>query len=669
MRFVNKSTGPARGRFTGTTVGLLAVVAAIAVLGWYGPAAIAAVTARGQELTLLGVGNGSGLFVRCVSTPALLLAGILVAVSPGALAPFMIGGVSRWSELPGRALLLSLLLLGPIGTILRAVALPPGARALPLSAIVIAALLAGCIVFRRRAIRWPAVERVDLRRAAWAVALFWGLCIALSSKLFHENLNPDGLEALECGRLLSHSVLPVWGADHELHGFPGITTIAFTYPINWFVELFGPVEIAARLPFLLYLGVLYFAIIALVECGTKRRLGVWGEGLIALALSTYAIVMAYGASYDPYSADIAQPGARETLLMAMFLTALHALWSQRPGWFVLAAALTFMTSPNGGILLLLTGGAVMLVGGDHRRHRLLAVGGSLVACAVLAVLWSWAAGGSEHSADSLTRRLLYWEFTEFKRISFMLIPCGVVPALALFAYRRQDDLARMIALVCAVHFVFFYCQGFVALHHFVPAMVLPLVVFWRIRLTERWGGRWLSPVAGAAGVLCLVASLPPTGRIEQRMRQFGLATELRIPEASMDSAETLRRCNSLFRTAFRVDWDLKDGETEWGGQPYCWVHYALRPKPDRQRIDFIAQPISQAAPSDFVEIGRTDRDVLFARSRDVYQELRYPKAATSSIPGIYALPRTTLFKHLGLEAGTVDVDLRPVVRRLVGNDV
>jgi hypothetical protein len=628
---------------------LVGVVVTIALIGtWFGRPVMVRVS------ECIGFGGWASLSVGLrVATPLVALCAVVAVLSPGALLVASTTREADWSTLPALAMAASLVLLAGAATVVKLVVLPLSSTAFFTLLILVDVGLLALLVLRHRRINWRRPDATCVRRWVWASGLVVVLMVVLLPKFFWENFNPDGLEAMECGRLLMRQVLPVWEPTTELHGFPGITTIAFLYPVNWFVELFGPYEIAARLPFLLYLSVLFLTIVGLIETDMPRRLGVLTEGIIALSLATFTVTMAYSASYDPYCADIAQPAARATLLMVFFLAAFQAYWTSRMGRFMLFGSLTFLTSPSGSVLLGLMGAAGFVLEPTERwrRVRLLAVTAGL--CVVLAVGWRLAAGGSEHSPDSLLRRLLYLKLTDFRRVAFLIVPCGFLPAIGLLWFRGQDAAGRTLTLVCLVYFAFF-----------APVMILPVVVFWRMALRDPHRFRRIAPLAVVTTAVALYVSVPDRLALDQGMRQFGWATDLQLGDYDTDYQNTLRRANRLFTTVFPVDWDLDDGAAEWSGQPFCWVHYAQRPKPPGIATDFVAQSTTRPVPAGFVKIGETETDALYARSAAVFLQQKYRSRRTDFAARWYRIPRTTLFKHLGEPAGAMDIDLRPLLRPL-----
>ena len=81
------------------------------------------------------------------------------------------------------------------------------------------------------------------------------------------------------------------------------------------VRLFGEVEASVRLPYLLFLAAgLFPGMVLLIEHGRKAAstASIW---LTWAALAVFTVVMAFNATYSPYHADIALPGAAAGALL------------------------------------------------------------------------------------------------------------------------------------------------------------------------------------------------------------------------------------------------------------------------------------------------------------------------------------------------------------------
>ena len=170
--------------------------------------------------------------------------------------------------------------------------------------------------------------------------------------------------------------------------------------------------------------------------------------------------------------------------------------------------------------------------------------------------------GNEYGLLGLLRYLAFLQWSDWRRILFVAVPVGILPALSLLLWRRQDQVARALTLVTVAYFLFFFFQAYTVLHHYIPAMVLPLVVFWRIEpaLPERWRPAVLAATA-VAGLLALVVSLPAHPQLDTSARRVGAAIADCIGGYETASPGAYRR-STLFAQLFPYDWDprVPDGE-------------------------------------------------------------------------------------------------------------
>jgi len=90
------------------------------------------------------------------------------------------------------------------------------------------------------------------------------LLVVLSPKFYWETFNGDGVHAYESARLLLTQAVPFWpGEAGGIAAYPDASSFLFAYPMSWFIRVFGSHEIAARLPYLLFLIPLFGALLAL----------------------------------------------------------------------------------------------------------------------------------------------------------------------------------------------------------------------------------------------------------------------------------------------------------------------------------------------------------------------------------------------------------------------
>ena len=261
--------------------------------------------------------------------------------------------------------------------------------------------------------RWRATA-LGLGAAAYV------LVAALVPKIFWESFNGDGAHAFESIRLLLTRAFPFWEAETgTIAMFPGLTTMLFAFPGSWFVRLFGEVEASVRLPFVLYLIILYTAVVAVAE-EARDQLRAIDRSLFVLPLVAYGLAMSFSATYDPYSADLALPATTDTLLLITFFGAALAFLRGEMVLLCMWTTLTFSVQPNGTLLLALWGVAALVFLRPRPVRPALVLGCTLSACIILsstAIWWTEVIGqpapGGEHGTAALLSRISDHQLTEW----------------------------------------------------------------------------------------------------------------------------------------------------------------------------------------------------------------------------------------------------------------
>lgn len=620
-----------------------------------------------------------------VGVPASILAAIALVLLPGFLFTLLAGGTSsstRWVIRSfGAAYVLNVTLL----TGLKLFGVRISATVFLLTQLGVLLLLAALLIRRvsiGRPVRWPLAEELERRRLWWLVAIPAFAAIALLPVILWQDMNEDGLEALEIGRSLATFIIPRFPHELELSGL-GNPMASVAFPVSWFVALFGPIDAAARIPLLLYLPVLYMAMLALAEWGTRRRLTFAEEGAVALALAIFVVTMGYSASYNPYSADLAAPAAFDTFVPLCLAAAILFLWEKNVGWFLLFVILGYFARPTGllSLLLLAVSGAAFLHRADRVRS-LTMIGAGIGACVVVGYLYEILLGIASEGrpiayGGSLLNRVRFLQFLDLRRLLFLLIPTGLIPAGALFVLRPQDRHAKMLTGFILLYFLFFYLQAFVALHHFAPVMILPVVVLWRIVLNGS-PRRWLRPVVYAAATLCFVLSLPRSFELLRAYRAVGASLKYGIGDYEGDYAEFRAAIDArkLLFSLFPADWEVSDPAKELVGAPTSMMRYAFVGQ--GKDVNYVVLPTAADAPAGFTEVTRAETDfgidysegdlggAVFVRDTLRWQRQRFSPPPTGYRSPLYDIPRETLFDFLGRPARNYSLDLRslPVVGRL-----
>ncbi len=512
------------------------------------------------------------------------------------------------------------------------------------------------------------VRAADVASVALPLAIF---AIVFSPKLYWESFNGDGAHAFEVVRLLLNRPVPFFGAEAAgVRGFPGVTSMLFAFPGSWFVRLFGEYEAAARLPYFLYLGLLASALSALVslgrgagEPGSSWRTRLWSWP----GLAAYTVVVAYSATYSANAADLALPATQDTLLMVAFLGFVLAF--ERGEWVWLAGfvGLTLMSLPSGAILVGFWCAVAVLVRRPIPLRRVVLTLSVVVIVAV--ALWGLPpvlrrlglpAPGGEYRGERILDRLSRVRPTEWQRGLFPLIGGGIAPVLVVAAWRRLDELSRRALLVSVGYFAFFYIQARVALHHFVPAMILPMVALWRWKGVRMRTGRW---GVLALAVLAVWIARPASWQVQTRAKAVGAATEDRRPGYATSDPAYFRGLDAYWLLFARPS-DPRVPDETYGDSQLAWSYYAQRRlslgAPETWRPAYLLVPATAvdtpAAPS----LGEHRGVRVWVLDTLVWRSHRAP-VGPSRIAPLLRVDRSVLFDQT--DEGVVE--LRSVLGQLI----
>ncbi|HXI19756.1 MAG TPA: hypothetical protein VNH46_01645, partial [Gemmatimonadales bacterium] len=453
-------------------------------------------------LTMRAVSRVAGLFPDAVPAHPYFLpahAGLLYVVAPIAVLAacvfLLLPGVTLALALGGDARLGPLLLKGlaltfPLHTLAEwVVRTVHGGPMTPdgfLVAVAVDGTLAlGLLAWRVRHGRqpeWPVQGSAFWRRLGWLALVPTVAVVGFLPDIFWQDLSADGWEAFEMGRSLASHVLPRFPTPSGTLGL-GIGMVPMTYPVHWFGMIFGLAEPAPRLPCLMYLMLLYAALTALIELASPRVLRATEEGVLFLCVAVFAVALGFNASYSAYFADLASPGGLDILTAALLAGLIYFLWSAELSWFLLFAGLSYLARPTALLVLLLLGIAALGFGGRHRSQQLryvaLALGLSVLVMLGYELIFARLVGDGAHpgyDSQSVIERFRYLQFHDPARLLFAVLPGGLAPFAALLAFRRQDAMARSLALVTVGYLLVFLFPAFTNMHHFVPAMILPIAV-------------------------------------------------------------------------------------------------------------------------------------------------------------------------------------------------
>jgi hypothetical protein len=618
-------------------------------------------------------------WVLYVRTPLVVISGSLLLLSPGlflALAFNRAHSIAAWVV---SALAMSLVVVSLAAGLVQA------ARGAPLHgggfiAVTAACGLAGLSGWAWRLTRghqlaWPfdhPQARATLVGMLGAPVL---LLVALAPKFYWESFNGDGAHAFESARLLLVQGLPFWPAEAgDIASFPGFTSALFAYPASWFIRMFGELEASARFPYLIFVAALFGAIVELAEFGRRGKLGSAEHALIWLALFTYTVSIAFSATYDPYSADIALPATQDTLTVVCMLAFILAALRQQWLWAGLFALLTYTSLPIGVLLIGFWVMALFIVTKPRPWPTAVAVSGIVVACMAFAAIVQLALSalglptpGGEYAGGELLRRFAFLQWTDWRRLLFVSVPAGIVPALALLAWRTQDRISRTLTLVTIAYFAFFYVQARATFHHYIPAMLLPLVVLWRFEPASPLRRRLVLAGAGLAGAISLFLSWPGNAAPQLTARLIGMTVEDRTGGYERVAPEALRRA-MLLHSLFPYDLEPSVPDAAYGGSPLAWNYYAHQGPRDEEHVNYVLQSRTAPPPAGMQLVTAEDDAAVYVKSEAVWTQHRAARPPTPAGAPIYVIPREMFFGPLPSPQAPHVIDVRRLLENL-GVDV
>ncbi|MDH3733627.1 MAG: hypothetical protein OEU54_08835 [Gemmatimonadota bacterium] len=608
------------------------------------------------------------LYVR---VPLVTLSACVLILSPGLILARALGRDQSLDRLVIYGFGLSLVVLAALTSTLTAIGIAPSGRGF---ATVLALTSLAALVVLAQA-RSSAVGRIEegvspATLASYAVPVLI-LVAALAPKFLWESFNGDGAHGFEASRLLLHGPLPFWDpAAGAVSRFPGLTTMLFTFPASWFIRLFGEVEAAVRLPFVLHLVALYAAICALVRSRRGSVLVARDRWLLWLGLAAYTLVMAFSASYNPYHADIALPGAQDTLFLACLLAFMGAFADEDLPGLALFLVLSALALPSWAVLIGLWLAAVVLLWRPIPWRTVVFAGGMcvLVVLALAVVPRVLArlplpAPGVEHTSGQLLERFQYVRLTDWQRWLFLIVPGGILPALYLIAWKRQDAVARALTIVAVGYFLFFYVQAYTSLHHFLPAAVIPMATLWRDDL-QGAGGRRLRIGALGLGVLAVVLALPANSGIHLHGKHVGYSIEDR--RGGYDEGEPGSFSSGhLYWTLFGRILSDDVPDAGYGGSPLVWNYYSNH-APENRRAAYVITAAASPSPPGGILVASDETADLYVLDESVWERDRN-YVEEGSLGRLFAIPKTVLFRAAGAGADEGVHDLSGLVRRLRGD--
>ena len=591
-----------------------------------------------------------------VLVPLVVLGGLVMWFLPGIFLALASGKATRWTTLLsqafGLALIIYFLAISLVKLLTPARPSPTAFFGAVFASGVLSWILLAVRVHRGVVISWPLADRQQIRRFLWTLIIPLVVLLLMLPVFLWQDTHDDGIEALEVGRSLSTYMLIRFPKPGGVFGL-GIGMLPMAFPVHWFITLYGPVEAAARFPLLIYLPVVFCLLVDLVEWRSKRFLGLAEEALIALALGVYTVAMGYNASYDVYFADIAAPTALETMTILCMLAAIYYLWRDQAGWFYFFAVLSYLCRPTGLMVLGLLAVAVLLIMPEQRKRWLLLIASAIGLCLLIAFIYDKVylpriavTADVGYNSLSALKRMRYIRLVDFQRLNFGIFPSGILPFFSLLLFPWQDRYARLITLVTIAYYGIFFFQGYAALHHFVPVMIFPVIVFWRMYLNnEIRYRRALLAVTAVAGVVALFLSLPRSFEINRTVRQIGQKISIKIGDYNTNHRAQVEH-DTLFFDLIPPDWNVEDASKELISGFNSLIYYGTRPKLAGEEINYIVQDMQDPKPGGFALVANDNKGAaLYIRDLGEWERDRFQTLPTDTRSRLYTIPRSTLFNY------------------------
>lgn len=506
------------------------------------------------------------------------------------------------------------------------------------------------LVARRGAAPVLRGRTVDL--AVMAVLPF-AVLVLMAPKFYWENFNDDGAHSFLSALLFIARGIPFWPpGDSALIGYPSTTMMTETFVQTGFLRFFGPYESALRFAYLPGLAVLAGTFLGFMRDRDGRTPVAVGIGLGAQLL-LFSFVMAFNPTYNSYFADIAMPMTREPLIMIGFTGAVLFYRERRYVWMGAVASLALLSAPNGLLLI----GFFLLASLALTRPVPLgqvivagAIAVGIVALATVAMILldhlGIAVRGNEFGSDGILRRLRFVTLDDTQRLLFWLLPAGILPGLSMLAWRSQDHLSRCLTLTAVVYLLFFYVQAYRILpHHFAPAALLSVIVFWRLRPVAAAPGRALA--ASLAGVIASgLVSWPPTMKPNLANRDFGRRVAIDAPADVFRDPAALTAYATLVSAGFPPAWTDAQARSAHAPETTASFVYATLLRGNGAQPDYAIQPEGAPRPAGAELIGSAvDGMVLLSLNAAALARDRDPSGRPVSIAPVFKVPRESIFGH------------------------
>jgi hypothetical protein len=424
---------------------------------------------------------------------------------------------------------------------------------------------------------------------------------------FVQCFNEDGAEARELARSLRQHFLPNWELDPwDNASLPGgrLGTVVVnpslvnSYWTCGLQVLLGDNELATRLAYWIWWAAIFAVLLRMVG----PRLQHPSEGPpypsacvpaalpLGLLVVLIALLSTFYVGYNPYMADIANPGVTDTLFTLCLLLGLDCLRHQARWAWAVSMLLASLVLYAGPVMLALMLPAMWLCKPIPRKQSLrwgLTIALMLLGVAVFYVFWGWRDGSLPVWVDTLDKEYLQHYLSDVPRwksgplfFGYFLLGCGGLPAVGLLWALRRDAWQRTVALMTILYLLVALGSGFKNLHFLAPLWPLPILLFLMPRGLSRFSRSengtvpfttpiacWKTPAAAVSVLLCIALAWPAARSTFTLNRQLGEQTTI-LTDSYLQAI-----------TWARVRYDMRtQGVMSWDCDQHSWTAYAALDK-------------------------------------------------------------------------------------------
>ncbi len=419
-------------------------------------------------------------------------------------------------------------------------------------------------------------------RDGWPLAVI-GLAFVLASiglffpEQFLQCFNEDGTEAYELARSLRSSAFPAWeietGESKAGVRYGAVVvnpSLINSYWTSALQTLLGDGELATRLPYWVWWLAIYWMCCRLIGLIRAEPASWLDAGLLGLLVLLESMMFSFYVGYNPYMADLANPGVTNALFTLCFLMMLESLFHRDRYAFAASVLLASFVFYSGGVMLVLILTSAWIWQPIPRREvwrwgwlsasllGLVSLGYVLYGAAE-GVLGAWLDALDVEYVNDYLAPISRWRSAPLF-LGYFVLGCGGAAAWGLAWAFRQGPWQRTVATATAGYLAVVLLSGFKNLHYLGPLFPIPLVLWLASLSAKRWKPRLL---LAFSLMVCLGLSWPARRETFVLNRHLGqqttFATDL-YPEAVQWA---------------RLRYGLQaSGQLSWDCDQHTWVAYA-----------------------------------------------------------------------------------------------